>query len=77
MEGRLPLTPVLIFGAHRVMARDHTIPMWSRWQETVHVQVLAPIPTVDWDLERRPELQERTRRMMNDAYLKKMKDTRG
>lgn len=52
MEARVPIVPIVLHDAWRVLPRG----AWVMTAATVHVSVLAPIPTDDWTL---PDLDAR------------------
>lgn len=68
--GQVPLYPVLIKGAHKVMPKHALFPHWGRWRSDVKLKVLPPISTQGYKDEDWPKLKDYARSVMEEEFHK-------
>lgn len=74
LQSRVDLIPVVIKGAYEVLPKGEILPNTHRMFSTVHLYVLDPIPTDAVVQEKRPELQQRVRSIMQNVLDEKQND---
>jgi 1-acyl-sn-glycerol-3-phosphate acyltransferase len=57
LQAGMPLVPVVIRGANDVMPKGSLFPNASSWKKRISVVFLESVPTTDWTLENKKELQ--------------------
>lgn len=70
INAQVPLVPLVIKGAYEVWPKGKWLANSDRWNRTIEVHVLEPIPTQGLTLVERGYLQEKTYQLMNDLYKK-------
>jgi 1-acyl-sn-glycerol-3-phosphate acyltransferase len=68
LNAQVPLIPVVIRGAHKVLKKNSLYVNIGTWHSVIDVQFLPPISTVGLKLEDVDLLMEKTRGLMLDAY---------
>lgn len=68
MSGGLPIVPVVISGADRVLKKGSLFANWGVMSATVKVKILPAIQTQGYSFETRAELKEKARSAMMRAY---------
>lgn len=58
ISGQVPLLPVVILGAHKIMPKHTLFPAWGRWSSEVHVKILPAETTLDCNMESRQDLRD-------------------
>ncbi|MGZ3770129.1 MAG: lysophospholipid acyltransferase family protein [Bdellovibrio sp.] len=68
INAKAPIVPVIVKGAAAILPKGHFIPNWGVWSRTVTLEVLPSISTEGYTLERRPELQETVKKIMEPYF---------
>lgn len=68
INSQVPIVPVIIKGAAAIMPKGHWLPNWGVWKSEIQLQVLLPIETKGYDLESRPQLQEKVHQIMEPYF---------
>ena len=64
INAKAPLVPVIIKGAAKAWPKSAIFPMWGVWKQTITLEVLPPIYPDGLQVDDRPILQERLRKVM-------------
>ncbi len=70
IAGQCDLTPVVIYGTHKLLTKNSILPSWGIWESTVAVTILPRVPTQGLGEEQREDLQTRVYEMMSREYAK-------
>jgi 1-acyl-sn-glycerol-3-phosphate acyltransferase len=65
INAKIPLVPVVLCGASRVMSKNSFLPNWRHWKNKINIEYLAPISTQGESLETRQSLQKKVFELMN------------
>ena len=65
----LPLVPVIIQGAHKVLPKGHLFPNYKQLTRVVEVHILDPISSKGFSFESRHELKEKVFKEMEKKYF--------
>lgn len=68
INSKAPIVPVIVKGAAAILPKGHFIPNWGVWMSTITLEVLPAIPTQEYTLEKRTDLQKKVHHIM-DAYF--------
>lgn len=68
IRAKAPIVPVVILGASQVQSKDDIFPNLGTWSSTIVIKILPPVQTDNWDLESRPQLQEKVRSVMAEYF---------
>jgi 1-acyl-sn-glycerol-3-phosphate acyltransferase len=68
INAKAPIVPVVLKGAAPIWPKGKLIPNWGAWSSRITIKVLPPIYAQTYTMERRPELQDHVRSIM-ETYL--------
>lgn len=68
INGEAKIVPIVINGAHDVMAKGDWLPATRKWNHKIHVQILPPVASKGFTLDSRTELQDIVRDKMKQAH---------
>lgn len=68
INAKAPIVPVVVRGAAPIWPKGKLIPNWGVWNSKITIKVLPPIDAKAYSLDRRPELQDRVRTLMEPYF---------
>lgn len=70
IEAGLPIAPVVIKGAHKILPKGSLIPNATNWRSTIEMVFLPMIKTDGWSVDQRSDLQKIIYEQMQSEILK-------
>lgn len=67
VNARMPIVPIVIYGAHSIMPKGTFLVNWGQWRKDVYFKVLPPIEIDSYSMDNLDELQAKVRDGMENA----------
>ncbi|MNK01207.1 1-acyl-sn-glycerol-3-phosphate acyltransferase [compost metagenome] len=64
INAKAPIVPVIVKGAAAAWPKHSWVPMLGLWKQTITLEILPPVSSEGYTIDRRPELQEKVRQVM-------------
>lgn len=67
---QIPVVPVLIIGAHKLLPKSAIFFSWGRWKSNIEIQILPSQPVETYQEEAAGEFRDKIYQLMQENYVK-------